>query len=252
MTFQTLLDWVAFLSAGLVITLKLAALTAVFSILLAAVLALARISPSRALRGLARIETDVLRSIPLLALLLFMYFALGPYVRTFGINEFWLAVIALTLTESAYLAEVYRGALEAVPPRQWEAATSLGMGWRATIRHIVLPQAVLPSIPTTVNVLIAIIKDSSLASLIAVGEMTLTATILVSDTFLPLEVYLVVALVYLALIVPLGLLAAYSERLVERRLGVRAIRLQMRTINIAPELAVPVGDRTALEGDTRP
>lgn len=252
MTVETVLEWVDFLSDGVIVTIQLSLVTAILSVVGAGALALARISPSRLARGYARAHTDVLRSIPLLALLLFMYFGLGPHVTRFGISEFWIAVVALTLTESAYLAEVYRAALEAVSPRQWEAATSIGMGWRKTMRHVVVPQAVLPSIPTTVNVLIAIVKDSSLVSLIAVGEMTLTATILVSNTFMPLEVYLVLALVYLAVIVPLGLLAAYSERAVERRLGVRAIRLQMQTLDISAELAAPTVDNKDVEGERRP
>jgi His/Glu/Gln/Arg/opine family amino acid ABC transporter permease subunit len=238
-TLQTVGDWVGFLSTGLIVTLQLALVTAIFSVILAAALALARISPSRAIRGLARLQVDLFRSIPLLALLLFMYFGIGPIVAKYGVNEFWVAVAALTLSESAYLAEVYRAALEAVTPRQWEAATSIGMGWRRTVRHVVVPQAILPSIPTTVNVLIAIIKDSSLASLIAVGELTLMATILVSNTFMPLEVYLVLAGVYLAIIIPLSLLATWSESAVERRLGVSAVRMRMKTLDISPELASP-------------
>lgn len=247
MTIETIIDWMGFLAKGLVVTLQMAFFTAGLSVLLAASVAVARISNSRLARGAARLYTDLLRSIPLLALLLFGYFGVGPVVAPLGINAFWIAVVVLTLSESAYLAEVYRAALEAVTPRQWEAATSIGMGWRQTVRHIVLPQAVLPSIPTTVNVLVAIIKDSSLASLIAVGEMTLMATILVSNTFQPLEVYLVLALMYLAVIIPLTTLAAYSERVVERKIGVRAIRFQMQTLDIAPELASAALDTVDLD-----
>jgi His/Glu/Gln/Arg/opine family amino acid ABC transporter permease subunit len=230
-------DWLAYLSQGLFVTLELSVISAALAFLLAASLSIARLSPSRAIRVFARTETDIVRSIPLLAMLLFFYFGIGPHVYRLGIDEFWLAVIALSLTESAYLAEVYRGALEAVSPKQWEAATSMGMSWRQVIRHVVLPQAVLPSIPTTVNALIATIKDSSLASLIAVGELTLSATILVSNTFKPFEVYVVLGAMYLAVIVPLGLLAAYSEQWVERRLGAQAMYLQRTALDISADLA---------------
>jgi His/Glu/Gln/Arg/opine family amino acid ABC transporter permease subunit len=231
-------EWVGFLvSRGLVGTIQLAAIASVTTVLLAGALAIARISPVRALRIIARVDVDLFRSIPLLALLIFFFFGLGPLLAGFGVNAFWLAVAALTFTESAYLGEVYRGALESIPASQWEAARSLGMNWRRIVRLVVIPQAVLPAIPATVNLLIAVIKDSALASLIAVGELTLSATILTSLTFKPVEVYLVVGLIYLAVIVPLSLLANYSERIVERRVGLR-----MATVSLlaAPEIALPL------------
>ncbi len=215
-------DWIVFLvTRGLVGTIQLAVIVSILSVLLAAVLALARISPVRGLRLIARVDVDVFRSIPLLALLIFFYFGIGPLVAKAGVTAFMLAVIALTLTESAYIAEVYRGALEAVAPSQWEAGRSLGLGWRKLVRYVVLPQAILPSIPATVNLLIAVLKDTALASLIAVGELTLSATILTSLTFKPMEVYAMVAGIYLALILPLSLFARYTEQVVERRVGVR-------------------------------
>jgi len=228
-------EWVGFLvSRGLVGTIQLAAIASITTVLLAGALAIGRISPVRALRIIARVDVDLFRSIPLLALLIFFFFGLGPLL---GLSAFWLAVAALTFTESAYLGEVYRGALESIPASQWEAARSLGMSWRRIVRLIVIPQAVLPAIPATVNLLIAVIKDSALASLIAVGELTLSATILTSLTFKPVEVYLVVGLIYLAIIVPLSLLANYSERIVERRVGLR-----MATVSLlaAPEIALPL------------
>ncbi len=231
---DNLFDWVGFLvSRGLVGTLQLSIVVSILTIPFASALAIARISPVRILRLAARVDVDVFRSIPLLALLIFLFFGAGPLVARFGVDAFWLAVIALTLTESAYIGEVYRGALESIPPPQWEAARSLGMGWGQIVRLVVVPQAVLPSIPATVNMLIAVIKDSALASLIAVGELTLSATILTSLTFRPIEVYLLVALLYLVLIVPLSALAGYSERVVERRVGVGMLAAMVPASDIA-------------------
>jgi His/Glu/Gln/Arg/opine family amino acid ABC transporter permease subunit len=227
-------DWLQFLSRGLLGTFGLAGSASVLTVAFGALIAIARIAPFRIVRILARIEVDLFRSIPLLALLIFFFFGLGPIASQFGIESFWLAVAAIVLIESAYVAEVYRAALESIPPSQWEAARSLGMDWQRTVRLVILPQAVLPSIPATVNLVIAVLKDSALASLIAVGELTLSATILTSRTFRPMEVYFLVALIYLAIILPLAVLASYSERVVERRVGLR-----LRPTTVAAETVMP-------------
>jgi His/Glu/Gln/Arg/opine family amino acid ABC transporter permease subunit len=210
------IGWLAILAGGLVVTLKLTLLAAVFTIVWSTLLAIGNISPHRPVRLLASLYCDLFRSIPLLALIIFMYYGLGGMTARLGIPDLWLMVGALTLSESAYLAEIYRGGLLAIPQGQWEAAESIGLGWWGVLRLVVLPQALPPAVPSTLNMVIASIKDSSLASLIAVNEVTLVATTLVSETFEPMQVYLVLAVLYLALIVPIALL---SHRL-ETRLGV--------------------------------
>jgi His/Glu/Gln/Arg/opine family amino acid ABC transporter permease subunit len=216
---HTLISWLALLAGGLVVTLELTLVAGLLTIALSALLAIASISPWRLVRFAAALYSDLFRSIPLLALIIFFYYGLGHVTAELGIADFWLMAAALTLIESAYLGEVYRGGLLAIPPGQWEAAASLGLGWAATVRLVVLPQALPPAVPSTLNMLIAVIKDSSLASLIAVGEVTLVATTLVSETFEPMQVYLVLALLYLALIVPIALLARWLERRLGSPLG---------------------------------
>jgi len=206
-----IVSWLAILSAGLVVTIELSLITTAFTVVLSAALALCRVSPWRPVRVFATLYADLFRSIPLLALLIFFYYGLGRVAVKFGISGFWLVVAGLTLSESAYLGEVYRGGLLAIPQTQWEAAISLGLGWPSTIWRVVLPQAVPSAIPSTVNMLISIIKNSSLASLVAVNEVTLVATIVVSNTFEPMQVYLVLALLYLAMIVPISLLSRWLE-----------------------------------------
>jgi His/Glu/Gln/Arg/opine family amino acid ABC transporter permease subunit len=208
-----LLQWLAILGSGLLVTVELTLAATALTVVFSAGLALADISPWRSVRIPALFYADVFRSIPLLALLIFVYYGLGPLASKLGISAFWLAVAGLTISESAYLSEVYRGGLQAIPDGQWDAAASLGLGWFSAARLIVLPQALPPAVPSTMNMVIAILKDSSLASLIAVPEVTLTATVLVSETFRPLQVYAVLALLYLALVVPLTLLAHRVERL---------------------------------------
>jgi polar amino acid transport system permease protein len=228
--------WLAILVGGLWVTILLTLATGAASIALSSVLAVANVSPWSALRVPARLYVDVLRSVPLLGLLIFIYYGLGPYTARFNLSAFWLAVIGLTLSESAYLAEVYRGGLQAIPASQWEAASSLGLNWLSTVRLVIIPQALPPAVPSSVNWLIAVIKDSSMASLITVNEVTLVATILVSTTFQPMEIYLVLAAMYVALITPLTLAARWLERTLGRRLGLHPI--DPMTVVLEPALAV--------------
>lgn len=207
-----LISWLAILLGGLIVTIKISIFTTLFTIAFSTLLSICAISPWRPLRVLTGLHNDLLRSIPLLALLIFFYYGLGRLTAGLGISAFWLAVAALTINESAYLAEIYRGTLLSIPPSQWEAAASLGLGWASTVRLVVLPQVLPPAVPSTLNMLIAVIKNSSLASLIAVAEVTLTATILVSQTFEPMQVYLVLSVLYLALILPISLLARWLEK----------------------------------------
>lgn len=216
---STLISWLGILGAGFVITIELSALTLVFAVVVAGVVALMSISPWRLARGLASTYVDVFRSIPILALAISVYYGLGATLHELGITPFGTAVAVLTAIESAYLAELYRGSLEAIRGPQWDAASSLGLGWFSSVRHVILPQALPPAVPITLNMAIAIVKDSSLVSLIAVSEVTLVANQLISETFQPVQVYLLVALLYVVLILPLSQVARRIEVLVAHRLG---------------------------------
>ena len=208
-----LAGWLAILAGGLVVTIELAAATLVLSILLAGVLALMSISPLRVLRIFATVYVDVFRSIPILALAISVYYGLGAQLTSLGISPFETAVGVLTLIEGAYLAELYRGSLQSIRQQQWDAASSIGLGWMSTVRQVILPQALPPAVPITLNMAIAIIKDSSLVSLIAVSEITL-ARISSSPRLSPILVYTMVALLYIALILPLSFISKRLEIIV--------------------------------------
>jgi len=214
-----LAGWLAILAGGLVVTIELAAATLVLAVLLAGVLALMSISPLRVLRIFATVYVDVFRSIPILALAISVYYGLGAELTSLGITPFETAVGVLTLIEGAYLAELYRGSLQSIRQQQWDAASSIGLGWMSTVRQVILPQALPPAVPITLNMAIAIIKDSSLVSLIAVSEITLVANQLIAETFQPIQVYTIVALLYIALILPLSFISKRLEIIVSRRLG---------------------------------
>src|SRR5436190_385209 len=138
-----------------------------------------------------------------------------------------IQVSALTLVLSvivaAGLAVLYRGSLEAIRRPQWDAAASIGLGWPRTVWHVILPQALPPAVPITLNMTIAIIKDSSLVSLIAVSEITLVANQLIAETFEPVPVYLLAALLYVLVIIPLSQVSRRIEVLVARKLGLQPL-----------------------------
>jgi His/Glu/Gln/Arg/opine family amino acid ABC transporter permease subunit len=212
-------EWLDVLWLGLRVTIKLSVVTIACSIVVAALFAAASISPWRSLRIASRIVVDVLRCVPVLALLIFVYYGLGKYTAGWHIDPFWMAVFALTLGEAAFLSEIFRAGLEAIPRSQWEAATSLGFGWRSALRHVIAPQALLPSMPGVINMCIFTFKDSSLASFIAVAEVTQAANQLVAETFKPLEVYLMLAGFYLVVILPFTYAAGLVERTISRHFG---------------------------------
>ena len=142
-----LANWLYILAGGLIVTLQLVALSGLIAIVLGAILATMFVSPIRWIRALAQLYVDIFRSIPLLALLFFLYYVLGRYTHSLGLTSFSLAVIALALNEAAYVAEVNRGVLRSVPGAQWEAGKSIGLGWWSVFMRIIVPQALPPAMP---------------------------------------------------------------------------------------------------------
>ncbi|GAA2584332.1 hypothetical protein GCM10010399_12910 [Dactylosporangium fulvum] len=210
-------DWLGFLLQGLWTTLLLVAVSTVLTLALAVPLAVWRISPRRWIRWLSGSFVEVFRSIPLPVLLAALYFGFGPKLSALGLGAFELAVIGIVLNEAAYLAEVYKGLLLSIPNGQWQAAASLGMRRWQAFRLVLLPQLRRPAVPHTVNGFIYIVKGSALASIITVQELTLHANQLMIETFRPLEVYLLVGVIYLAINIPVSYLARLAERDPRRR-----------------------------------
>lgn len=151
---------------------------------------------------------------PLLMQLFLAYFGIG----LFGIQTSpWVAAaVALTLYTSAFLTEIWRGCVAAIPRGQWEAAASLALSFGEQLRWVILPQALKIAVPPTVGFLVQVIKGTALASVIGFIELTKAATMIVNATFKPFVVYSVVALMYFALCYPISL---YAQRL-ERKLNV--------------------------------
>ena len=172
----------------------------------------ARLSGGPVADRLIGLYVQVFQGTPLLMQLFLAYFG----IALFGINTSpWVAAaLALTLYTSAFLAEIWRGCVDAVPKGQWEAAQSLALNFREQLLHVVLPQAVRVAIAPTVGFLVQVIKGTALASVIGFVELTKAGTMITNATFRPFAVYACVALMYFALCWPVS---AFSKRL-ERKM----------------------------------
>jgi polar amino acid transport system permease protein len=172
--------------------------------------ALARTSESRGLQAIAALFVQIFQGTPLLLQLFLIFF--GAPVIGFDINPWIAAGIALMLNTSAFLGEIWRGCIQAIPVGQWEAAEALGLHYCARMRDVILPQAFKIALPPTVGYLVQVIKGTSLAAIIGFAEVTRAGQIINNATFQPLLVFGVVAAIYFVLCWPLSLLAARMER----------------------------------------
>ena len=173
-------------------------------------IALARTSQSRALQAIATVVVQVFQGTPLLLQLFLIFF--GAPVIGFDINPWVAAGVALMLNTCAFLGEIWRGCIQAIPAGQWEAAEALGLHYVARMRDVILPQAFKIALPPTVGYMVQVIKGTSLAAIIGFAEVTRAGQIINNATFQPLLVFGVVAAIYFALCWPLSLLAARMER----------------------------------------
>ena len=194
---------------GTVSTLALAATVLVLGRALGLVLGLLRVVPSRlTTRGVAAV-VELVRAVPLLLLLFFVFFglpAVGPRIATFP-----AAVLAMSLWMAANTAEIVRGGVQSIAHGQYEAARSLGLSWTATMRFVVLPQATRRMLPPFVGLCTILVKDTSLAAIIGVFELTRAAQETIERTLRSFEIYGAAAVIYFALCLPLTRLAARLE-----------------------------------------
>lgn len=174
------------------------------------IIALARTAQSRWLHGPARGFIIVFQGTPLLMQLFLAYF--GMAIVGYNINPWIAAMLALTAHASAYLGEIWRGCIEAVPPGQTEAATALGLRYMNRMRYVILPQAARIAVAPTVGFLVQLIKETSLTSIIGFVELTREGQIINNVTFRPFLVFSIVAALYFIMCWPLSLFAQRMER----------------------------------------
>lgn len=221
------------LRKGIWVTVYVTAVSYAMACVLGLGLALAGLSRSLILRQCARFYIEVVRGIPIIVLLLYVAFVLAPAlvaswnwiaesigldpIRTRDFSLLWRAVIALTIAYSSFLAEVFRAGLQSVDKGQIEAAESLGLNRRQRFRLIVFPQALRTIMPPLGNDFVAMVKDSSLVSVLGVTDVTQLGKVTAAGNFRYFETYNVVALVYLAMTITLSLvLRRFEKRMRER------------------------------------
>lgn len=195
---------------GLQYTVLYTILTVVFGLSVGMLLALARLSHRPWLKWPASAALEVLRGVPLLVLLIWMYYAL-PLLTGIPISAALASVLALSLYGAAYYGEIIRGGILSIDSGQIDAGCSLGMTHNERMRRIVLPQAVRRMVPPLMNQSIIQLKNTSLASVVTVSELTYQAQALSSSSYRALEVYTTVAVLYLAVVIPSSMLVKRLE-----------------------------------------
>lgn len=204
--------WDKFLIDGVEFTLLISAVTVIFGAVLAAVLALMKMSRVMPLRWLATIYVEIIRGTPMLLQLYFFYFGLPMLIPALTKQKLLCICIALICNSAAYLSEVIRSGIQAVDPGQTEAALSLGFNRQQTMRYIVLPQAVKNILPALGNEFIMIVKDSSLASTFFAGDLMTQYLLVKGTSMLPIEPLVIVAVIYFIMTFVLSKIFGALER----------------------------------------
>ena len=209
-TFALLPQFLSVLLVGAIMTVIVTAGSFVVAMILGVISAVCRTGRNGALRFLAYVYVEVFRAVPVLTQLFVIYFGLGAIgIR---LDPIPAAIAGFGLNGGAYLTEVFRSGIEAVGRGQLEAAHALGLRRLRVLGLIVLPQAFRITLPSLVNFAIGLLKDTSLASAVAAPELSFNAHMLVDRTFLSTQIYLLVALLYLAMSLPLAAVGRHLER----------------------------------------
>lgn len=198
------------LLSGALITIELTVISIILAVILGLTVAIVRLSRRTIATVPAALFVDVMRGTPLLLQIFYIYYVL-PLIGI-ELDSFLAGIIALSLNYAAYLSEVFRSGIQAVPSGQREAAWSLGLPARKTMRQIILPQAIRIVIPSVGNYFIALFKDSALVSVIALNELLRAGQLLAAQTYKHYEIYTLVALIYLAISYPATWLVQWAER----------------------------------------
>ncbi|OAH06405.1 putative glutamine ABC transporter permease protein GlnM [Rhodobacteraceae bacterium SB2] len=202
-----------FLMSGYYFTLLLSFTSIFISIAVGLLVALPGLSKNPWLRNFNRVYVEIVRSVPILVLILWVYYGLPP-MTGLEINVFWAGVIALALSDSAFQAEIFRAGIQSIDRGQYEASHSISLNYKDTMRFVILPQAIRRILPALGNQLVYMLKMSSLVSVIGMQELTRKANELVVTEYRPLEIYTILVLEYLVLI----LVVSAGVRWLERRL----------------------------------
>jgi polar amino acid transport system permease protein len=202
-----------FVPDGILVTFKVTVGAILLALVLGLFTGLGRLAKNPVINGVASLYVEVIRGIPLLVQIFYIYYALGRIVH---IPDIYSAVIAMAVCYGAYMGEIFRAGIQSIPKGQMEAARSLGMTHTQAMSHIIIPQAVKVVLPPIGNEFIALLKDSSLVSILAVSDLLRRGREFASESFTYFETYTVVALIYLVITLFFSKLIG----LMEERVGV--------------------------------
>ena len=203
-----------FMASGAYYTIVMSVTAILISVVVGLLVALPGLSKKREWRMFNRTYVEIVRAVPILVLILWVYYGL-PALSGITLNVFWAGVLALALSDSAFQAEIFRAGIQSIARGQYEAAQSISLNYRDTMRYIILPQAIRRILPALGNQLVYMLKMSSLVSVIGLQELTRKANELVVSEYRPLEIYTVLVLEYLVLI----LIVSAGVRWFERRMN---------------------------------
>lgn len=209
--FALVTNSIPLLLEGAVFTVQITAISVGLGLLIGLFAGIARISNYWIVRMLAAVYVDFIRGTPLLVQIFIMYFAL-PIVTGLRVDPFIAAITACSVNSGAYIAEIFRAGIESIDRGQMEAGRSLGMSWGQTMRYIIVPQAFKRIIPPLGNEFIAMLKDSSLVSVIGFEELTRRGQLIIARTYGSLEIWMSVAVIYLLMTLTISQFVSYLER----------------------------------------
>ena len=196
---------------GAVVTIQITVLSVLLGVLIGLFVGIARISSFRLIRWAAAVYVDFFRGTPLLVQIFLIYFAI-PVITGQRMDPFMAAISACGINSGAYVAEIFRAGIQSIDEGQMEAGRSLDMTWGQTMRYIIVPQAFKRVIPPLGNEFIALLKDSSLVSVIGFEELTRRGQLIIAKTYGSLEIWFSVAIIYLAMTLTISQFVAYLER----------------------------------------
>ena len=202
---------ILFLISGLGYTLQISLIAILLSILLGLLVALLTLTKHSYLKKVNRVYVEIFRSIPILVMLLWVYYGLPPALGI-RLDVFWAGVLALALCDSAFEAEIFRAGIQSIERGQHDAANSLGLGFILKMRLIVLPQAIKRILPAIGNQFVYMLKMSSLVSVIGMTELTRRADELVVSQYRPLEIYTFLVFEYFLLIIVVSSFVRWLEK----------------------------------------
>jgi His/Glu/Gln/Arg/opine family amino acid ABC transporter permease subunit len=200
---------------GLWLTLAASGLGLIFSLVIGAIVAMARLSRSRIVAWAATTYVEFGRNLPFIIVLFLLFYVLPAY--GFRLPAFAVGVIALSLYAGAYFAEIIRGAIRSVPQGQMESARAVGMSRAQALRHVVFPQMIGYFIPPATNQAVMVVKESSILSTITVTELTMVGQIIQGYTYTPIEIFVTISLLYWLLCTGISRIGSHLEVLLQPR-----------------------------------